>query len=129
MAKTIGPVFNDSDVSSAVNFTFFPLPGGPGLGCAAADNADACALSAAGCESGCTGENAAALAAFSSCYEGTFKEVVSPRVLPRAPARSWLRPCLGFAAQRGSQHNGRRPADAVFGCSAQGQGLRQVRGN
>eukprot|EP00947_MAST-08B_sp_MAST-8B-sp1_P000004 g4.t1 len=67
-----------SGVAASVTFRFFPLPGGPGLSCDAADDADACALRASGCdgEDGCSGSNAAALASFASCFEGSFKEML-----------------------------------------------------
>ena len=47
-----------------------------GMGCATADEADACVLHATDCVHGCSGANAAALGAFVGCYEGSFKEMM-----------------------------------------------------
>lgn len=76
MAKAVGPVFDDAAIAAAVDFRAMPLSGGGGVGCGAMDDNEACAISAAGCEDGCSGDAAAKIAAFLSCNEQGWHEFV-----------------------------------------------------
>jgi len=74
MAQAVGAVFADKDIAAAVNFSGFPLSGGGGVGCVAMDDNEACALDAAGCIGGCTGDALEKIAAFVSCNEKGWHE-------------------------------------------------------
>lgn len=70
-------VLNETSIAASVNFTFVPLPGPPGIGgidCLKADDVDVCAMVAADCVGGCTGQGVASLITFAGCFEGGFSE-------------------------------------------------------
>ena len=74
MARTVGQVFNDSDIAAGLNFTMIPCAGGGGPACEQSDVIEACALDATGCVGGCTGEAALKLSKFVGCFEHNFTE-------------------------------------------------------
>jgi len=74
VAQAVGPVFADADIAAAVNFHAMPLSGGGGVGCDSMDDNEACAISAAGCEDGCSGGAATKISAFLSCNEEGWRE-------------------------------------------------------
>eukprot|EP00662_Eupelagonemidae_sp_cell21_P027654 gene27654-65985_t len=73
--KAVGSVIGDPNIAAGVSFDFLPMSCG-GM-CQPADDAEACALHAAACDThhhtgGCTGAAAARMANFVACYEKDF---------------------------------------------------------
>lgn len=97
MGKTVGPVFEDAKIASAVSFTYYPLPDdtmmanetGGMSGCSYADQVEACVVSATGCVDGCSGDSLTKLTSFISCYEKKFVEMICTE------AKTNVEGCLG----------------------------------
>lgn len=73
MGRSVGTVFADLTIASAVNVSIYPLSGGSGS-CGAMDDVEACALDATGCVGGCSGDAAKKVTAFISCLEQGWSE-------------------------------------------------------